>query len=61
MIRVLTDSETQRSYVPSEYRASFSDQAQPHYERLAAFQLHMGKPDRALETLERFRARISGS
>src|SRR6185436_2064088 len=42
---------------PVSYRVSFFDQAQPLYDRMAALQMHLGKPEHALEVLERFRAR----
>jgi CHAT domain-containing protein len=58
--RALGELEHRRAKVGSddwEYQVSFLDQARPLYKRMAALQLHLGKPRQALETLERFRAR----
>lgn len=42
---------------PGSDRVSFFDQAKSLYMRMVALQLHLGKPEMALEFLERFRAR----
>jgi CHAT domain-containing protein len=56
--QALDELERQRErIVPGSYRVSFLDQAQPLYDRMVALQLHLGKPEQALEVLERFRAR----
>ncbi len=56
--RALHDLEQRRAKVSSfSERVSFLDQAQSLYERMAALQLHLGRPEEALETLERFRSR----
>jgi tetratricopeptide (TPR) repeat protein len=54
----LDSFERQRQKVGSgNDRVSFLDQAQPLYERMTALQLHLAKPEEALETMERFRSR----
>jgi tetratricopeptide (TPR) repeat protein len=59
LARAIDGLERQRSRVTSSNdRVSFLDQAQPLYERMAALQLHLAKPEDALETLERFRSRV---
>jgi CHAT domain-containing protein/tetratricopeptide (TPR) repeat protein len=56
--RALDEVERQRAQVtPGSYRISFLDQAQSLYERSVALQLKLGRPERALEVLERSRSR----
>jgi CHAT domain-containing protein/tetratricopeptide (TPR) repeat protein len=55
---LLEQLERRRALVPQgTYRVSFFDQARPLYERMVALQVHLAQPERALEVLERFRAR----
>jgi CHAT domain-containing protein len=56
--RALDELERSRANVPpGTYRVSFFDQAWPLYERMVSLQLNLDKPEKALEVLERFRAR----
>ncbi|HEX4964001.1 MAG TPA: CHAT domain-containing protein [Thermoanaerobaculia bacterium] len=56
--RALDELDRKRAKVaPGSDRVSFFDQAQPLYMRMVALQLHLGRPEMALEALERFRAR----
>jgi len=56
--RSLEELERRREKVaPGSDRISFFDQAQPMYERMIALQLHLGRPEKGFEALERFRAR----
>jgi len=56
--RALDELDRKRAKVtPGSDRVSFFDQAKSLYMRMVALQLHLGKPETALETLERFRAR----
>jgi CHAT domain-containing protein len=58
LARALDQLERQREKVaPGSYRVSFFDQANSLYERMVALQLHLDRQERALEVLERFRAR----
>ena len=51
--------ERQRTkVVAGKDRISFFDQAGPLYERLVALEIYRGRPEKALEVLERFRARV---
>jgi CHAT domain-containing protein len=57
--KVLVEFEHRRERIaPSGFRVSFLDGAQPIFERTAALQLHLGRPEKSLEVLERFRARV---
>jgi CHAT domain-containing protein len=54
----LDELDRKRAQVaPGSDRISFFDQAKSLYLRMVALQLHLGKPETALETLERLRAR----
>ena len=56
--RSLGELERQRSEVrPGRDRVFLLDQAEPLYHRMVALQLHLARPEKALDTLERFRAR----
>jgi CHAT domain-containing protein/tetratricopeptide (TPR) repeat protein len=56
--RALDELERRRAKVtPGSYRVSFFDQARPLYERMVALEVHLAQPERALDVLERFRAR----
>jgi CHAT domain-containing protein/tetratricopeptide (TPR) repeat protein len=56
--RALDEFERRRAKVtPGSYRVSFFDQARPLYERMVALEVHLAQPEKALEVLERFRAR----
>lgn len=56
--RALNELDRKRAKVtPGTFQVSFLDQARPLYDRMVALQLHLAKPEQALETLERFRAR----
>ena len=57
--RALDKLERQRTKVAANNdRISFFDQAGPLYERLVALEIYRGRPEKALEVLERFRARV---
>ncbi len=57
---LLNSLEEQRVKIaPGSLRTSYFDRAWPTYERMAALQIHLGRPEAALEVLERFRARSS--
>ena len=56
--RALDKLEHRRTkIIPGGYRVSFFDRARPLYERLVALEVHRAQPEKALEVLERFRAR----
>jgi tetratricopeptide (TPR) repeat protein len=56
--QALAEIEIRRAKLtPRTFQTSFFDQARPLYERMIALQLHLGKPEKALDVLERFRAR----
>jgi CHAT domain-containing protein len=58
LARALDELDRKRAKVaPGSDRVSFFDQAKSLYMRMVALQLHLGRPEMALETLERFRAR----
>jgi CHAT domain-containing protein/tetratricopeptide (TPR) repeat protein len=57
----ITDKERQRAQIhDAEQRSHFLDQALHLYERLESLELNSGKPEAALEVLERFRTRTLG-
>jgi CHAT domain-containing protein len=57
--RALDALERQRLKVPpGSGRVSYFDQARPIYQRLAALEAHLVEPEKALDVLERFRARF---
>jgi CHAT domain-containing protein len=57
--RALIELEHTRDRIsPSDFRVSFLDSAQPIFERMEALQLHLGRPEKSLDVLERFRARV---
>lgn len=58
LVRALEELERRREMIGSrEDRASFLDRERALYERMIALQLNLARPEKALEVLERFRAR----
>lgn len=56
--RALSELEHRREKIgQGKHRISFLDQARPLFERLVALEVHLAQPEKALATLERFRAR----
>ncbi|MDP9120064.1 MAG: CHAT domain-containing tetratricopeptide repeat protein [Acidobacteriota bacterium] len=57
--QAVEEVERRRAKVaPGIYRISYLDEAWPVYERLVAFELHLARPEKALDALESFRARV---
>jgi len=56
--RILDELEKRRGTIAQEiFRVSFLDREQPTLERMVALQLNLGRPEKSLEAVERFRAR----